>query len=109
MQYDVEIERVTPFQSQEGHGRAAVTLRCGPVVIRAKVFEKEGRRWLAMPGRMGTGPNNAEKWYDSAFFHDRLLHREVEAEVLRRYERAVFLPEEVVRAEEAWKAEPIPA
>lgn len=109
MQYDVEIQRVTPFQSQEGHGRAAVTLRCGPVVIRAKVFEKEGRRWLAMPGRMGTGPNNVEKWYDSAFFSDLMLHREVEAEVLRRYERAVHLPEEVVRAEETWPAQPIPA
>lgn len=99
MQTDVEIQKITPFPSSDGHGRASVTLRCGPMIVRAKILEKDGRRWLAMPARK---ESNGERWFDHAFFSDRMLHKAVEEEVLRRYERAVHLPQEVVAAEEAY-------
>ena len=66
---DVEIRRVTLF-SGDGFGRAGVTFRMGPVLVRgAKIFEKEGNRWLSMPGRK----NGNGEWIDTVFIED-LVH-----------------------------------
>lgn len=98
MQNEVEIKRITPFATQDGHGRAAVTLRCGPVIVHAKLFEKDGSRWLSMPARKDAHVEN--KWHDLVYFERRDDHRQVESEVIRQFDRMMHMPEEVVRTEE---------
>jgi len=96
MQYDVEVRKVTIF-SGEGFGRAAANIRLGPVLVRgAKVFEKDGRRWLSMPGRKGS---NGE-WIDTVYLEDRDLRDHVEKQVLREYERQMNTPQEELQHQE---------
>lgn len=91
MNYDVEVRRITLFSRGEGFGRAAVTFRVGPVLVRgAKVFEKEGKRWLAMPGRK----DNRGDWIDSVSIEDRDARGSLERLVLQEYERVLNTPEE---------------
>lgn len=94
MTSDVEILRIHPFQPGEGHGRASVTLRCGPVIVYGKILEKEGRRWLSLPARKDSN----DKWHDLVQFQNRTDHQEVESAVVRAYDRLVGLPEEELAA-----------
>jgi DNA-binding cell septation regulator SpoVG len=87
---DVEIRRVTLF-SGDGFGRAGVTFRMGPVLVRgAKIFEKEGNRWLSMPGRK----NGNGEWIDTVFIEDREARDRLEHMVLREYDRQMNAPQE---------------
>ncbi len=96
MQYDVEIRKITIF-SGEGYGRASANFRLGPLVVRgAKVFEKDGRRWLSMPGRKGSNGD----WIDTVFLEDRELRDHIEKLVLREYERHMNTPQEELQREE---------
>lgn len=89
---NVEILKLTLF-SGDGYGRAAVTFRLGSVVVRgAKVFEKEGKRWLSMPGRR----NSKNEWIDFVELEDRESRGALERMVLQEYDRHVNLPEEQV-------------
>ena len=98
MQYDVEVRRITLFSGGDGFGRAAVTFRFGPMLVRgAKVFEKEGKRWLAMPGRK----DSRGDWVDSVSIEDRDARGCLEKMVLREYERVLNTPEE--------ELEPVPS
>ena len=88
MQHEVEIRKVTLF-SGDGFGRASVSFRLGPVVVRgAKVFEKEGNRWLSMPGRKG----GKGDWVDWVYIEDRETRDHLERLVLHEYERVMTAP-----------------
>lgn len=90
MSEDIEIRRLSLF-SGDGFGRAGVTFRMGPILVRgAKVFEKDGNRWLSMPGRK----NGNGEWIDTVFIEDREARARVERMVLREYDRQMNAPPE---------------
>ncbi len=54
---DAEIRQVVKFNGP-GCSKAAVTFRVGPIIVRgARLMEKDGKCWLAMPSRKMSNGN----------------------------------------------------
>lgn len=83
-QATTQILGVTPF---EGEGAVAgVTLRYGPVIIRAKLRKNNrGEVFLSFPSRKGKD----EKWYDHAYIEDDGLRRQFESMALEAYRHRI--------------------
>ncbi len=90
-----EVVKLNPFTGGTG-ALAGVTLRYGPVFIRAYVRQThDGKLFLSMPGRK----NEKGDWWDSAFFADRTLSDQFEALAVSEYQAQVGLvPEQLVVA-----------
>lgn len=76
-----QIIKLHPFTGGTG-AVAGVTLRYGPVFIRAYIRQtNEGKMFLSMPGRK----NEKGDWWDSAFFVDRTISEEFESLAIQTY------------------------
>ncbi|MBS2037738.1 hypothetical protein JST97_22330 [bacterium] len=81
-----QVVRLNPFS---GTGAlAGVTLRYGPVFIRAYIRQtNEGKLFLSMPGRK----NEKGDWWDSAYFVDRSISEEFQALAVETYQTQLGL------------------
>lgn len=80
--FDVEIRQVVPFTG-EGCTKATVMFRVGPLMIRcAKIFEKDGQRWLSMPARRVKNG----RWFEVAAFASKQAKTDIQNAVLAQYE-----------------------
>lgn len=78
---DLKVLKITRFQN--GTALAGVNFSLGPVVVRgAKIFAKDGRRWLSMPGRID---QNGE-WGDLVYFLDKNSRALAESAILREFD-----------------------
>ena len=85
--HNPELVKLNPFTGGTG-ALAGVTLRYGPVFIRAYVRQtNEGKLFLSMPGRK----NEKGDWWDSAFFADRTLSEQFETLAVSEYQAQVGL------------------
>ncbi|MGM9999249.1 MAG: septation protein SpoVG family protein [Candidatus Bruticola sp.] len=83
MLQDFTVRNITKYES--GFALAGVVFQLGPVIIRgAKIFEKNGQRWLGMPGRIS---DNGD-WGDFVYFLDQDLKSLVERAVIEKYSQA---------------------
>ncbi|MCR4784882.1 MAG: SpoVG family protein [bacterium] len=81
---DFTIKSITKYES--GFALAGVNFQLGPVIVRgAKVFEKDGRYWLGMPGRM----SETGEWGDLVYFLDRDIKDAVERAVIEAYQASM--------------------
>ena len=80
---DVEIRQIVNFTGT-GAGKASVTFRVGPVLVRgARIMEKEdGTRWLSMPSRKMANGN----WFNLVSFSSRDDKQQLEDLALRAYD-----------------------
>ncbi len=90
MSYDVEIRQAASFPSEKC-SQTVITFRMGPVVIRgAKVFEKDGHRWLSMPARK----TSSGAWIDTVYIPDKDEKAEIEKAVFEALDKIDILPAE---------------
>lgn len=81
MLQDLEIQHITVY-SGDSASKASVSFRVGPIIIRgATIFEKNGARWLSMPGRKTVKGD----WLDIAYFANREDKAQVQDAVLQRF------------------------
>lgn len=81
---DLKVLKITRYQN--GTALAGVNFSLGPVVVRgAKIFAKDGKRWLSMPGRID---QNGE-WGDLVYFLDKNVRSLVESAVLQEFDASV--------------------
>ncbi|GEM_PF-2993963 len=79
---DFAIKSITKYDS--GFALAGVVFQFGPVVVRgAKIFEKNGQRWLGMPGRI----SDSGEWGDFAYFLDKEMKILVEKAIIDKYQK----------------------
>lgn len=87
-----QIVRLHPFTGGTG-AVAGVTLRYGPVFIRAYIRQtNEGKLFLSMPGRK----NEKGDWWESAFFVDRTISEEFTSLAIDTYVAQVGLVAEEI-------------
>lgn len=94
MNEDIEIRQIVKF-SGDGYGKASVTFRIGSLIVHgARVMEKEGKRWLAMPAR--SGPSG--KWFPSIVIESDEVRWELERQALEAFDSTALVEAEVSKA-----------
>ncbi len=88
--FDFEIRHIIPYAG-EGYTKATVMFRLGPLMVRgAKIFEKDGSRWLSMPSRR----TKNGRWLDIVQFVDKQNKLDLQDLVFAKYDLMLASTEE---------------
>ena len=78
----VSVDRIEVFTGGRGTAVAGVTISCGPVVLHAKLRQREDcSLYLSMPAHK-TG---RKKWYDHCYIKDPQVRTAVEIQAVLAY------------------------
>ncbi len=78
-----EVTKVTPFVNPEGSALASVTIRFGPMAVRAKLIKKEDNSiFLALPSRK---LDNDEGWFDYVVIYDQRIVNILTEQAVERF------------------------
>ncbi len=90
MKFDTEIRQIIPIRT-DNCTRASVMFRLGPLMIRgAKIFEKNGDRWLSMP----TKRTKNGRWIEIIHFTDKQDKLDLQDVILTQYDIIMAKQEE---------------
>ena len=90
MKFDIEIRQIIPLRTDNCTG-ASVMFRLGPLMIRgAKIFEKNGDRWLSMPAKR----TKHGRWLEVIHFTDKQDKLDLQDVILTQYDLIMAKQEE---------------